>query len=112
MLFRSGVVDHRVDRSQLPFGLVEEVLEGGVVGDVEPHRDGATTQLAGGLLGQLEVEVADRDLQPLRTSAAAVALPIPRAPPVIATTLPLSERRSFAIVLLLPREATSQAAGL
>ena len=37
--------------------------------------------------------------QPLRTSAAAVALPIPRAPPVIATTLPFSERRSFAIVL-------------
>src|SRR6187549_694355 len=38
---------------------------------------------------------------PLRTSAAAIALPIPRAPPVIATTLPLSERRCFAIVLLL-----------
>ena len=35
--------------------------------------------------------------QPLRTSAVAVALPIPRAPPVIATTLPLSERRCFAI---------------
>ncbi len=35
--------------------------------------------------------------QPLRTSACAVVLPIPRAPPVIATTLPLSERRSFAI---------------
>ena len=36
--------------------------------------------------------------QPFPTSAVAVALPIPRAPPVIATTLPLSERRSFAIV--------------
>src|ERR1700679_1230127 len=35
---------------------------------------------------------------PLRTSAVAVALPIPRAPPVIATTLPFSERRCFAIV--------------
>src|SRR5690349_6613620 len=33
--------------------------------------------------------------QPLRTSAVAVDLPIPRAPPVIATTLPPSERRSF-----------------
>src|SRR3954452_21956941 len=39
--------------------------------------------------------------QPLPTSARAVALPIPRAPPVIATTLPFSDRRSFAIVLLL-----------
>src|SRR5262249_21002810 len=33
--------------------------------------------------------------QPLRTSARAVVLPIPRAPPVIATTLPPSERRTF-----------------
>ena len=49
--------------------------------------------------------------QPLRTSAVAVALPIPRAPPVIATTLPLSERRSFAIVLLLSAVGP-QAAGL
>ena len=39
--------------------------------------------------------------QPLRTSAFAVALPIPRAPPVIATTLPLRDRRCFAIDLLL-----------
>src|SRR3954451_1746277 len=39
--------------------------------------------------------------QPLPTSARAVVLPIPLAPPVIATTLPLSCRRSFAIVLLL-----------
>src|SRR5436305_360362 len=31
--------------------------------------------------------------QPLRTSAVAVALPIPRAPPVIATTLPLRDCR-------------------
>src|SRR4051812_15035156 len=36
--------------------------------------------------------------QPLRTSAAAVALPIPRAPPVIATTLPPNACLSFAIV--------------
>src|ERR1700704_4090845 len=35
--------------------------------------------------------------QPLRTSAVAVALPIPRAPPVIATTLPPRESLSFAI---------------
>ena len=35
--------------------------------------------------------------QPLRTSAVAVALPIPRAPPVIATTLPASACRCFAI---------------
>src|SRR4051794_17220731 len=39
--------------------------------------------------------------QPLPTSARAVVLPIPLAPPVIATTLPLNCRRSFAIVLLL-----------
>src|SRR3954451_9485825 len=39
--------------------------------------------------------------QPLPTSARAVVLPIPRAAPVIATTLPFSDRRSFAIVLLL-----------
>ena len=39
--------------------------------------------------------------QPLRTSAVAVALPIPRAPPVIATTLPFSDRRCFAICSLL-----------
>src|SRR4051794_4585607 len=36
--------------------------------------------------------------QPFAISACAVALPIPRAPPVIATTLPLSESRSLAIV--------------
>src|SRR5215213_9128316 len=44
---------------------------------------------------------------PFAISAFAVALPIPRAPPVIATTLPLSERRSFAIVLLLRSPAPS-----
>src|SRR4051794_32154681 len=41
--------------------------------------------------------------QPLRTSAVAVALPIPRAPPVIATTLPLRFCRCFAIGDLLLR---------
>src|SRR5207344_3462705 len=46
--------------------------------------------------------------QPLRTSAAVVALPIPRAPPVIATTLPLRLRRSFAI---LPSSSSSGALG-
>src|SRR6188474_1449513 len=40
---------------------------------------------------------------PLRISAVAVALPIPRAPPVIATTLPLSERRCFAMLPPLRR---------
>ena len=51
-----------------------------------------------GLLGQLEVEVAEGD-------AAALAdqrpwrwpCPIPLAPPVMATTLPVSERGSLAI---------------
>src|SRR6185436_9323082 len=38
---------------------------------------------------------------PLRTSAAAVARPIPRAPPVIATTLPVSERGCLAMADLL-----------
>src|SRR4051794_36148008 len=49
--------------------------------------------------GRSRSPIASR--QPLRTSAAAVALPIPRAPPVIATTLPPSASRSFAIVLSL-----------
>src|SRR6185295_10776424 len=46
--------------------------------------------------------------QPLRTSAIAVALPIPRAPPVIATTLPVSACRSFAIGNLLLRRPLSR----
>src|SRR5262249_31185070 len=40
--------------------------------------------------------------QPLRTSAVAVALPMPRAPPVIATTWPFKDARVFAIVLPPP----------
>ena len=35
--------------------------------------------------------------QPRRTNASAVALPIPRAPPVIATTFPFRDRHCFAI---------------
>src|SRR3982751_6535861 len=61
-----GVVDDGVDRSQLPFGLVEEVGEGGAIGDVERERDGAAAELDRGLLGQLEVEVTDGDAAPLR----------------------------------------------
>src|SRR6187399_181890 len=46
--------------------------------------------------------------QPLRTSAVAVALPMPRAPPVIATTLPLSDCRCFAIGYLLLRRPSGR----
>jgi hypothetical protein len=61
-----GVVDHRVDRAELAFGLVEEVGEGATVGDIERQRDGAAAQLRRRLLRQLELEVADGDAASLR----------------------------------------------
>ena len=75
-----GVVDDHVERAELALGLVEEGGEGGAVGDVERQRDGPAAERRRGLLGQRQVEVADRDRQPLRTSAVAVALPIPGRP--------------------------------
>ena len=45
------------------------------------------------------VDVADRHAGALAISAAAVARPIPRAPPVIATTRPASERGALAMKL-------------
>ena len=54
------LIDH-VERAELALGLVEEGGEGGAVGDVERQRDGAAAELRRGLLGQRQVEVADRD---------------------------------------------------
>ena len=56
-----GVVDDHVDRAELAFGGVEEGGEGTAVGDVERQRDRAAAQARGRLLGQRQVEVADRD---------------------------------------------------
>ncbi len=54
-----------VDRAELALGLVEEGLEGGAVGDVELERDGAAAEPRRRLLGQVEIDVADRDPEPL-----------------------------------------------
>ena len=56
-----GVVDDDVERAELALGLVEEGGEGVAVGDVERQRDRAAAQLRRRLLGQRQVEVADRD---------------------------------------------------
>jgi hypothetical protein len=56
-----GVVDHHVERAQLTLGSVEESGEGGAVGHVERQGDRAAAQLSRRALGQLEIEVADRD---------------------------------------------------
>ena len=57
----SGVVDQDVERTELPLGGVEETPERVLVGDVELEGDDAAAELAGGLLRELEVQVADRD---------------------------------------------------
>jgi hypothetical protein len=56
-----GVVDEAVERPELALGLVEIVGERLAVGDVEGKRDRAAPQLLRGLLGQLGIEVPDRD---------------------------------------------------
>ena len=56
-----GVVDHHVERPELALGGVEEGGEGAAVGDVERQGDRAAAEAGGRRLGQLQVEVADRD---------------------------------------------------
>ncbi len=60
-----GVVDEHVDRAQLLFGSVEELREGGALGDVEWQGDRAGAQFRGGLGSCLVVHVAYRDLHAL-----------------------------------------------
>ena len=81
------LIEH-VERAESLLDLVEKALEGIAPGDVELERERLAAELGGGPLGELAVEVADRDLRPLADQRLAVDLPIPRAPPVIATTLP------------------------
>ena len=57
-----GVVDQHVERAEPLRDLVEEVGEGVAVGDVELERDRPAAELGRRLLGELLVEVADRDL--------------------------------------------------
>jgi hypothetical protein len=61
----SGVVDQRVDGTELSVGLVDERGERVAVGHVERQRDYAAAKLLGGRLRELEVEVADRDARAL-----------------------------------------------
>jgi hypothetical protein len=56
-----GVVDDHVDRAELVLGLVEEAAERVTVGDVELEGDGIAAELGRGLLGEVGVDVADRD---------------------------------------------------
>ena len=55
------LIEH-VDRAEAVLDAVEEGGEGLALGDVERQADGLAADLAGDLLGQLGVEVADRDL--------------------------------------------------
>ncbi len=55
-----GVVDQDVHRTELLFGCVQELGERGPVGHVERQPHGAVAELGGGLLGRLQVDVADR----------------------------------------------------
>ena len=92
-----GVVDEHVERAQLTLDLVEEGGEALTIGHVERQPDRSAAELGCGLLDQRGVDVADATRAPCAISAAAVARPIPRAPPVIATTCPFSDRKVFAI---------------
>ncbi len=58
----SRVVDEHVERAEALFDLVEEALEGVAKGDIELERERVAAELGRRLLGQLAVEVADRDL--------------------------------------------------
>ena len=88
-----GVVDQHVERAEALLDLVEKALEGVAARDVELERDRVARRAR-----RRSCSASSRSrspiatLAPLSTSALAVALPIPRAPPVIATTFPLSER--------------------
>ena len=64
-----GVVDEHVERAEPLLDLVEKALERVAAGDVELERERLAAELGGGLLGELAVEVADRDLRALGGSA-------------------------------------------
>ena len=97
-----GVVDEDVQRAELLLGLVDEALERVAVGDVELERDRAAADLLG------RPAAASRSRSPIATSRAlarraraAVALPMPRAPPVIAATWPTMILDCLAIAAIL-----------
>ena len=60
-----GVVDQHVERAEPLLDLVEEALERVASGDVELERQRPVAERRSGALGELAVEVADRDLRSL-----------------------------------------------
>ena len=60
-----GIVDQDVERAEALLHLVEEVLERVAARDVELERDRVAADLRRRLLGEVGVEIADRDLRPL-----------------------------------------------
>ena len=87
-----GVVDQHVERAEALLDLVQEVGEAGPVGDVERQTDGPAAEFSAVCSASSDSMSPIATRAPWAISAAAVARPIPRAPPVIATTFPASER--------------------
>ena len=93
-----GVVDEHVERAEALLDLVEKALEGVAAGDVELERDRVGADLGGGRARPARGR--GRRSRPWRPCAPAPSRspsPIPRAPPVIATTFPFNERACAAI---------------
>ena len=87
-----GVVDQHVDRAELLLGRVEEARERLAVGDVELEGDGLAAQLR--RRSARRAPGRGRRSRPARRGGSAPSpshLPIPRAPPVIATTFPATD---------------------